>query len=181
MAALNQSTKISSLYHYNVYEAPIEIIQQKLSQKYAKINVALEKLNIVEYDSSDWQKTQDLVDVFNEIALTSVDPYEQINAEMVKENFGYGSFIAYRFGRVVGYVILSFNEEGNVAAIAGIGIHHKARRKGLSIAFLHHIVDWIAAKNTYTAIQADILTSNEASIGLFMSLGFKKVDEFFLC
>lgn len=179
---MNQTKLITSHYQYNVYEAPIEIIREKLDEKKAKIDVALKELNIVEYDNNDVQKTYDFVNVFNEIALTSTDPYEQLNSEIIKEHFSQGSFLAYRFGKVVGYVILSFSQgkKGKIAAIAGVGIHHKARGRGLSTAFLKYIVDWITDKKEYTWLEADILTSNDVSIGLFTSLGFKKVDEFFL-
>lgn len=174
--------KIGSRYKYLVYETNLNKIKAELKKRSKKIEKTLQELSIKEYDPQDEKQTKEFVKIYNEIALSSVDPYEAMNEEIIRKHFNEGSYIAYRFGKPVGYVILVTKDEerGNVAAIAGIGIHHKARRKGLSTAFLKYIVEWLRENGNYVALQADILSSNVASIGLFTSLSFTKVDEFYL-
>ncbi|MCE7735069.1 MAG: GNAT family N-acetyltransferase, partial [Candidatus Heimdallarchaeota archaeon] len=173
---------IGSRYKYLVYETNLAKIDVQLKKRTKKIEKTLQDLTIKEYDPTDDKQTKEFVKIYNEIALSSVDPYEAMNDEIISEHFKEGSFIAYRFGKPAGYVILVTKDEdrGKVAAIAGIGIHHKARRKGLSTAFVKYIVDWLRGNGEYVALQADILSSNVASIGLFTSLSFTNVDEFFL-
>lgn len=175
--------EISSRFYYLVFEVDLPTVRKNLEKRIKKISGSIKQLSIIEYDSTDSKQTKDFVKIFNDVALTSVDPYEEMTEVVVKQHFSFGSFIAYRFGRPVGYVILSFKEDesGKKAAIAGIGIHHKARGKGLSIAFMSHIVNWLIKNDDYVMLQADILDSNKVSIGLFSSLGFNKVDDFYLC
>ena len=165
-----------------MYETDLETIQLNLEKRQKKISISLKQLSIIEYDSTDDKQTKDFVTIFNDVAITSVDPYEEMTEIVIREHFSKASFIAYRYGKPAGYVILSFKEEESIktAAIAGIGILHTARGKGLSTAFMSHIVTWLKNKDDYDKLQADILASNRPSLGLFISLGFKKVDEFFL-
>ncbi len=174
---------LSSRFYYLVYESDLKTVQRNLEKRDNKISAIMKDLSIIEYNSNDSKLTKDFVKIFNDVALTSVDPYEEMTEKTVQQHFGFGSFIAYRYGKSVGYVILSFkdSESGKKAAIAGIGVHHNARGKGLSTAFMSYIVKWLIEKDDYIALQADILPSNKASIGLFSNLGFKKVDEFYLC
>jgi ribosomal protein S18 acetylase RimI-like enzyme len=175
-------TEISSRYLYFVYEVSLTKLDKELQKRNDKIETTLQELTIKEYNSSLAKHTSDFITIFNEIAMTSVDAYETMTKETLETHFTEGCFLAYRFGKPVGYVISSIKEsdDGNIAAIAGIGIHHNARRKGLSTAFLKFVVDWLKTKDEYESLQADILASNEASIGLFSNLGFEKIDEFHL-
>lgn len=174
--------EIRSRYHYLVFEVDMEMLNQKLKEKEEKISMIKSEITINEFNTDDEAIVEEFTDLFNEVAMTSVDPYEELTPELAKTHFSKGTFIAYRYGKPVGYCITSEEEtnNGKIGAIAGIGIHHKQRGKKLSLVILSNVVKWFEKQGNFVKIQADILDKNEASLGLFTGLGFEQVKSFYL-
>ncbi|MCH8905743.1 MAG: GNAT family N-acetyltransferase [Candidatus Heimdallarchaeota archaeon] len=172
---------LQSRYHYYVYEAKISTVQQELQKRSATIQELSGELTIRAFNTKDAVQTDQFSDLFNEIALTSVDPYEELTNDKVIDNFSVGSFLAYQHDNLVGYCItnIEVRNSDKVGIITGIGIHHKFRGKRLSTVFMKYIVKYFE-ENDVSNVQCDILINNDASIGLFTGLGLEKKGDFYL-
>jgi len=175
----NRKNELQRRYHYKVLQAPLYEIQENLSSKGQKLTSARSMLTIKPFDIENDGMLQEFVTLYNEVAITSVDPYEQLTPDKVSRHFAQGSYLAYFLGHPVCYCITTVNEQEKMAAIAGIGIHHKQRGKKFSSALMADMLAEFDDRGI-ESVQCDVLSTNEASLGLFGGLGFTEIDDFYL-
>ncbi len=173
--------KIHRRYHYVVMETAIENILRILASKVAKLSNANALLKFKEFDSTDDNQIDEFVDLYNAIALSSVDPYEEMSREKLLKYFSTGSYLAYAYNKPVGYCIVSYTnrDQDKIGTICGIGIHHKFRGKRFSSALLNYVVTQFKQQGI-NFIQSDVLVNNEASLALFSNYGFDEIDDFYI-
>jgi ribosomal protein S18 acetylase RimI-like enzyme len=175
------SSNISRRFHYVVFETPIKKALELIKEKKSSLIKANAILSIKKLDSKNNKHVQDLIDVYNEVALTAVDPYKEMTEDEVQTHFTNNTYLGYAYGEPAGYCILSYDmkDEKKVGIIAGIGIHHRHRGKKFSTALLANMFVKLKEENV-EIVRCDILVKNKASLGLFSSYGFKEVDDFYL-
>lgn len=175
------TSTIKRRFHYLILESETKDIKKHLENSRSDLEKAMKLVKTEKIVEPQDEIVQEFVTLFNEIAVTSVDPYSEMTAEDAKTHFVGRTFLTYLYGKPVGYCITSVEEKHGKQAgvIAGIGVHHKHRGKKLSKLLMKVAVDDFEAQSI-DYVQTDILVKNQASLGLFHKLGFKEIGDFYL-
>jgi sporulation protein YlmC with PRC-barrel domain/ribosomal protein S18 acetylase RimI-like enzyme len=161
---------------YLILEAPINTIMFFLDQKEENPSRVETDLFICELSMAN-KEINHFVELFNVVLMSSPDNYIPMIPENVKKYFKKGSFVGYRYGKMISYcnTLIEKKENKITGCIAGIGVHPSNRGKGISLAMAKKTVEYFAEINDIESIQADVYENNIPSLNLFSSLGFKEV------
>jgi sporulation protein YlmC with PRC-barrel domain/ribosomal protein S18 acetylase RimI-like enzyme len=165
---------------YLILEASISRIKHFLSQRKEKISRAEADLSIKEL-KDEKNKILQFVELFNAVLLTSPDKYIPMTEDNAKKYLTKGSFIGFKFGKMVCYcnTIVEKIENEIKGCIAGIGVLPSEREKGYSLAMTTKAITHFAKNPRIEKVQADVFAGNIASLNLFNSLGFQAIDEIY--
>jgi ribosomal protein S18 acetylase RimI-like enzyme len=148
----------------------IKKYQEKIENNPYSKNVKIEALTK--------EKMQDFVRIYNRVLLTSPDPYREMRSEEGKY-FKEGTFLASLWWQPVGFMVLTVehNEKGDlVGVIAGLGVDHRHRRKGIGLALGLKAAEYFAEKKVKKLI-CEVYDQNEASQRFIKSFGFEEYGE----
>ncbi len=122
-------------------------------------------------------RAEEFANLYNLVFMASPDPYRPITPEEVKLFNEDWTFVAYLYGKAVGFIALTLETDEDtkerLGVIAGIGVSPSHRRKGIALAlaskatefFLEHDVDKLVC---------EVYVENEPSRKFIESLGFKE-------
>ncbi|MFX1536287.1 MAG: GNAT family N-acetyltransferase [Promethearchaeota archaeon] len=151
----------------------IKKYQEKIERNPYSKNVKIEALNK--------EKMQDFVRIYNRILLTSPDPYREMQSEEGKL-FKEGTFLASLWWQPVGFMVLTVehDEKGElVGVIAGLGVDHRHRRKGIGLALGLKAAEYFAEKKVKKLI-CEVYDQNETSRRFIKSFGFEEYGEMYI-
>lgn len=115
-------------YIYAVMAIEVEGAEELLAQKKQWLENRIGRLVRIEQLSEE--NAPDLVEVWNRALLTAPDPFRPISLEEAKALPKEGTFIAYLFGKPVGFIVCIV--DGEDGAIAGLAVDPSRRRGGNS-------------------------------------------------
>jgi len=167
----------SQRYHYLVLQASIPSLEAKLQAKLHSINQST--LSFFELDVNDSDEVSEFLEVYDNIGLTSPDPYESLSSQEVTAYFGGKTLVVRYLNQLVGYCIYTVDPQSGLGVIAGIGILHKFRGLGIGTALLARTLEEFQ-KRDLSDVQTDVLTSNQVSLHFFQRLSFSSIDDFYL-
>lgn len=139
-------------------------------------------IHVRPYNYQDKVEQETFTKLFNLVLLSSPDPFRPLNQDEAAKYFKKGTFLAFLYGKCVGYGVLTIeqSEEGKIGVIAGIGVHPNYRRKNVALKIALEMGQWFLDKKDLVKLQCEVYEKNEVSYKFISSFGFKKVGEFYL-
>ncbi|MCY3414257.1 MAG: GNAT family N-acetyltransferase [Candidatus Heimdallarchaeota archaeon] len=175
------SNRINRRFHYLVLEAPFNTVKERVKKKKEYLRSKRNVMKLVAVKKDKPHLVEEFINIYNEIAITSVDPFEQISNDDIHKYLTRDVYLVRILKQPSGYAILHHESSADkkVGVIAGIGIHHRQRGKKYSSALMAEVLEKFE-QHQVEFLQADVLVKNNASLGLFNSYGFIEVDDFYL-
>ena len=171
-------------YRYLIMELPYDEMKRLSVSREPLISTdkKFKTIKVRAYNPNDPNEPKLLSELFNLILLTSPDPYRPLTEEETRKYFGEGTFIAFLYGKPVGYGVVTIEEteEGKIGVIAGIGVHPRHRRKKIALFITIKIGKWFLQRNDLIKLQCEVFEDNKVSQAFISSLGFKIVGEMYL-
>lgn len=173
-------------HKYFIMEIPIEQVPffiKEFKQKTSETSrLAYNAVNVRQYNAEDPKDNKLFTDIFNLVLLTSPDPYRPITIDEAHSFFKVGTFLAFLYGRCVGYAVVTIEETeiGKIGVIAGIGVHPKFRRKHVAQKLAMEVAKWFLSRKDLVKLQCEVYESNLVSQKFISSFGFHIVGELFL-
>ncbi|MFX1252069.1 MAG: GNAT family N-acetyltransferase [Promethearchaeota archaeon] len=167
-------------YRYIKMQLSWEKVPEVLKKYQEKVELNPYSKN-VKIEALTEEKMQDFVQIYNRILLTSPDPYREMQSEEGKF-FKEGTFLASLWWQPVGFMVLTVEhdeKEELVGAIAGLGVDHRHRRKGIGLALGLKAVEYFAEKKVKKLI-CEVYDQNKTSQRFIKSFGFEEYGEMFI-
>ncbi len=184
--ALQKDLHEEKKHKYFIMEIPIERVplaiknfENKSSQS---SRIAYNAVSVRQYDSENPKDNELFTEIFNLVLLTSPDPYRPITLIEAKNFFKEGTFLAFLYGRCVGYAVITIEdtEIGKIGVIAGIGVHSKFRRKKVAQKLAIELGKWFLSRTDLIKLQCEVYEENLVSQKFISSFGFQIVGEIFI-
>ncbi len=148
----------------------LQIIQEKINKHHTAKKVVVKNLN--------HENAEEFANLYNLIFMTSPDPYRPIRPEEVKLFKEEWTFVAYLYGKAVGFIALTLEEDDDtgekLGVIAGIGVAPRHRRKGIALALANKATGFFLA-HPVDKLVCEVYYENETSKKFIESVGFKEV------
>ena len=174
-------------HKYFIMEIPIEKVPeaiQMFEKKSSSSNrLAFNAVNVRQYNNQDPKDNELFTEIFNLVLLTSPDPYRPITLTEAQKFFKEGTFLAFLYGRCVGYGVITIEKDteiGKIGVIAGIGVHPKFRRKKVAQKIAIELGKWFLSRPDLVKLQCEVYEDNVVSQQFISSFGFKIVGELFI-
>ena len=168
-------------------EIPIENVPEsiKMFEKKSRSSnrLAYNAVHVRQYNYQDPKDNELFIEIFNLILLTSPDPYRPLTLTEAQKFFKEGTFLAFLYGRCVGYGVITIeedNEIGKIGVIAGIGVHPKFRRKKVAQRIAVELGNWFLSRSDLVKLQCEVYEENLVSQQFISSFGFQIVGELFI-
>lgn len=180
-----QKTELDHKKHkYYIMEIPIAKVPDFIS-KYENLKsqrLASNAVTVRPYNHLDPKDNQIFTEIFNLILLTSPDPYRPLTVSDAEKFFKEGTFLAFLYGKCVGYGVLTIEKTdlGKIGVIAGIGVHPKFRRKKVAQKIAVELGKWFLEQKDLIKLQCEVYEDNLASQQFISSFGFQIVGTLFL-
>lgn len=184
--ALQKELPQEKKHKYFIMEIPIEKVPQAIKNFEIKSvdssRLAFNAVSVRKYDNEDPKDNELFTEIFNLVLLTSPDPYRPITMNEAKNFFKEGTFLAFLYGRCVGYAVITIEdtEIGKIGVIAGIGVHPKFRRKKVAQKLAIELGKWFLARPDLVKLQCEVFEENIVSQKFISSFGFQIVGEMFI-
>jgi ribosomal protein S18 acetylase RimI-like enzyme len=172
-------------HKYYLMEIEPEKVKEILNEFKSKEQKFSKLMNLVKVRPYNWEDEKDqkmFTELFNLVLLSSPDPFRPLTQEEAAKYFKEGTFLAFLYGKCVGYGVLTIEktDQGKIGVIAGIGVHPKHRRKNIALKLALEMAQWFLDKGDLVKLQCEVYERNEVSYKFITSFGFKKVGEFYL-
>ncbi len=174
-------------HKYFIMEIPIEKVPEAIARFESKSNasnrLAFNAVHVRKYRCEDPEDNELFTEIFNLVLLTSPDPYRPITLEEAHKFFKEGTFLAFLYGRCVGYAVITVEEDteiGKIGVIAGIGVHPKFRRKKVAQKLAIELGRWFLSRPDLVKLQCEVYELNMVSQQFISSFGFKIVGELYI-
>ncbi len=159
-------------YTYAVMAIEVEGAEELLAQKKRWLKNRIGRLVRIEQLSEE--NAPDFVEVWNKALLTAPDPFRPISLEKAKALPKEGTFIAYLFGKPVGFIVCVV--DGEDGAIAGLAVDPSRRRRGIATALAIRAAEYLLSRGVKRVV-CDIYLGNRESMAFVKSFGFKDTGE----
>ncbi len=147
------------------------------------LNIIKEKIkkhptaNKVNVKNLRHDQAEEFANLYNLIFMTSPDPYRPIRPEEVKLFNEDWTFVAYLYGKAVGFIALTLEDDDDtgekLGVIAGLGVSPQHRRKGIALALASKATEFFL-ENPVDKLICEVYHENEPSRKFIESLGFKE-------
>lgn len=168
-------------------EIPIDKVPEAIkrfeSKSHDSTRLAFNAVTVRKYDCNNPKDNELFTEIFNLVLLTSPDPYRPITMEESHNFFKEGTFLAFLYGRCVGYGVITVEEDtevGKIGVIAGIGVHPKFRRKKVAQRLAIELGKWFQSRPDLVKLQCEVYEQNLVSQQFISSFGFKIVGEIYI-
>ncbi|MGQ4891449.1 MAG: GNAT family N-acetyltransferase [Candidatus Njordarchaeia archaeon] len=169
-------------YKYIKMSCPVEKVLNKLNIVYKEIentdvfkNLKIQRLDVE-------KNGEDLIYTFNRSLLTGTDPYQPINWEDLEKFPKDTTFIGYLYGRPVGFITYTIEEEDGerIGVIAGLGVIPEYRRRGVAKSLILKTAEKIKGDLDVKKLVCDVYEKNVASYNLIKKFGFEEEGSFYI-
>ncbi|MFX0114182.1 MAG: GNAT family N-acetyltransferase [Candidatus Hodarchaeota archaeon] len=163
---------------YIFLEGELQRANQKIHRKIS--DLSWKKLSLLRVDKLNWlddEQVRLFVECYNRTFLVAPDPFRPIlPEEAVAIANDAITFVAYLYGRMVGFIVCYMTEEEpSCGYIAGIGTIPERRKVGVATVLILRAIEWFLAQGALR-LRCEVHEDNTISFKLFESHGFKPVD-----
>ena len=174
-------------HKYFLMEVPIEKVPDSIRDFEKRstdiTRLAYNAVRVRKYNADDPKDNALFTEIFNLVLLTSPDPYRPITLQESEKYFKEGTFLAFLYGKCVGYAVVTIENDpdvGKIGVIAGIGVHPKFRRKKVAQKLAIEIGKWFLSRKDLKKLQCEVYEENVVSQQFISSFGFQIVGEIFI-
>lgn len=173
-------------HKYFIMEIPFDLVPiaiKNFEDKTAQSSrLAFNAVKVRRYNNEDPKDNELFTEIFNLVLLTSPDPYRPITLDESHKYFKEGTFLAFLYGKCVGYGVITIEdtEFGKIGVIAGIGVHPKFRRKKVAQRLAIELGKWFLERKDLVKLQCEVYEENIVSQKFISSFGFRIVGEMYI-